>query len=196
VGVTRQQVPFLRLPSFPLPPLLILGPFCCFYVFFLVFLLLCSMGFRFSFFFSFVVLFYCGDFFFGSASASFGACSVATLFAMAPSRTLCFPTVSSLCSRFCSLDGPGHVTDPFSTILYNFLVAPSLDCLHAFVGVAHLTCVPLMLYFPIFLLPILIREKKKKKSTPNVANDWAKLWAAPFVVRGISRTSGQPKIKR
>jgi hypothetical protein len=115
---------------------------------------------------------------------------------MAPSRTLCFPTVSSLCNPFCSLDGPSHVIDPFSTILYHFLVAPSLDCLHAFVGVAHLTCVPLMLYFPIFLLPILIRGKKKKKSTPNVANDWAKLWAAPFVVRGISRTSGQPKFKR
>jgi hypothetical protein len=85
---------------------------------------------------------------------------------MAPSRTLCFPTVSSLCSRFCSLDGPGHVIDPFSTILYHFLVAPSLDCLHAFVGVAHLTCVPLMLYFPIFLLPILIRGKKKKNPPP------------------------------
>jgi hypothetical protein len=93
---------------------------------------------------------------------SIDACSVVVLFAMAPSRTLCFPTVSSLYSRFCSLDGPGHVIDPFSTILYHFLVARSLDCLHAFVGVAHLTCVPLMLYFPIFLLPILIRGKKKK----------------------------------
>jgi len=92
---------------------------------------------------------------------SFGACSVAVLFAMAPSRTLCSPTVSSLCSRLCSLDGPGHVIDPFPTILYHFLVAPSLDCLHAFVGVAHLTCVPLMLYFPIFLLPIFIRKKNK-----------------------------------
>jgi hypothetical protein len=84
---------------------------------------------------------------------------------MAHSRTLCFPTVRSLCSRFYSLDGPGHVIDPFSTILYHFLVSPSLDCLHSFVGVAHLTCVPLMLYFPIFLLPIFIRKKKKNPPT-------------------------------
>jgi len=190
VGVTNQQVPFLRLPPFPLPPLLILGPFCCFFVFFFVFLLLCSMGFRFSF--SALVLFYftVETFFLARLNPLSVPAQLLCSLQMAPSRTLCFPTVSSLCNPFCSLDGPSHVIDPFSTILYHFLVAPSLDRLHAFVGAADLSCVPLMLYFPIF-----IRKKKKKKSTPNVANDWAKLWAAPFVVRGISRTSGQPKFK-
>jgi hypothetical protein len=152
------------------------------------------MGFRFSF--SALVLFYftVEAFFLAPLQLLSVLAQLLRSLQMAPSRTLCFPTVSSLCNPFCSLEGPSHVIDPFSTILYHFLVAPSLDRLHAFVGAADLSCVPLMLYFPIFLLPIFIR-KKKKKSTPNVANDWAKLWAAPFVVRGISRTSGQPKFK-
>jgi hypothetical protein len=119
------------------------------------------MGFRFSF--SALVLFYftVEAFFLAPLQLLSVLAQLLCSLQMAPSRTLCFPTVSSLCNPFCSLDGPSHVIDPFSTILYHFLVAPSLDRLHAFVGAADLSCVPLMLYFPIFLLPIFIRKKKK-----------------------------------
>jgi len=99
----------------------------------------------FGFSFSALVLFYftVETFFLARLQPLSGPAQLLCSLQMAPSKTLCFPTVSKLCSPFCSLDGPGHVIDPFSTILYHFLVAPSLDCLHSFVGVAHLTCVPL-----------------------------------------------------
>jgi len=124
------------------------------------------MGFRFSF--SALVLFYftVEAFFLAPLQLLSVLAQLLRSLQMAPSRTLCFPTVSSLCNPFCSLEGPSHVIDPFSTILYHFLVAPSLDRLHAFVGAADLSCVPLMLYFPIFLLPIFIRKKINKNPPP------------------------------